>query len=102
MHNKHKFFILGIIIGFGIPFIENILEEKFDPEKPFAKLLVFGGSLWHYAFLYIVVINSIVLYVQRLSVKINPESKFVFFISGVSSGFALISIVAANVELIIK
>ena len=98
MNNKHKFFILGIIIGVTLPFSEHVLDETFDANNLFVNFLLFGQKIWHYVFLYVVVINSIILYVKRFRIKINPQSRIVFLFSGVSSGFALISIVAATVE----
>jgi len=98
LHNKHIFFAIGILLGFSIPFVEHYLDVSAEPDKPFAKILLFGTSLWHYIFLYIVVLNSIILYVQRLRKRINPASKIIFLISGISAGFALISIIAATVQ----
>ena len=97
MHSKHKFFTLGIILGLSIPFTEHYLNEETNPNNPFEKFVLFGTSLWHYIFLYTILINSILLYVQRLRRRINPESRIVFLISGISFGFALISIIAATV-----
>ena len=97
MHSKHKFFTLVIILGLSIPFTEHYMDIDTDPYNPFEKFVLFGTSLWHYIFLYIILINSILLYVQRLRRRINPESRVVFLISGISSGFALISIIAATV-----
>jgi len=97
MHSKHKFFALGIILGLSIPFVEHYIDIDADPDNPFEKFVLFGTSLWHYIFLYTILINSILLYVQRLRRRINPESRIVFLISGISFGFALISIIAATV-----
>ena len=97
MDNKHKFFAIGILLGFAIPFIEHSFDSSADPNNPFEKFVLLGTTMWHYIFLYIVVINSTLLYVQRLRRRINPESRVVFLISGISSGFAIISIIAATV-----
>ena len=96
MHNKHKYFALGFILGFSIPFAEHYLDSDPEVDNPFERFLLFGTSAWHYIFLYVVVINSIILYFQRLRERINPESRLVFMISGVSSGFAIISIISAT------
>jgi len=97
IENKHKFFAIGILIGFTIPFVENYLEVNEEEDNPFKRFLLIGTSFWHYIFLYIVVVNSIFLYMKRLRERINPNSRIIFLISGVSSGFALISIIAATI-----
>ena len=88
-------------MGFIIPFSENALGGEFDSSKPFVNLLIFGEKVWQYIFLYVIVINSSLLYVQRFRTKINPESRFVFLLSGVSSGFAIVSIIAATIEFLV-
>ena len=98
MEQKQKYFILGLIIGFGIPITEHVLASDIDPDRPFEKFVVFGEKLWLYFFLYIVLINSVLLYFKRLRVRINPESRGVFLITGTSFGFAFISIIAATIE----
>jgi len=98
MHNKHKFFILGILLGFIIPFSEHALDAEFDASEPFVDFFIFGEKIWQYVFLYVIVINSILLYVQRFRTKINPESRVVFLLSGISLGFALVSIIAATID----
>ncbi len=98
MEQKQKYFVLGLIIGFGIPFTEHVLASEIDPDRPFEKFLVFGEKLWHYFFLYIILINSILLYVKRLRARINPESRGIFLITGTSFGFAFISIIAITIE----
>jgi len=103
MENKHKFFVIGLLLGFSMPFVEYYLEVNEEVDNPFKKFLSLGTTFWHYIFLYIVVLNSIVLYMKRLRERINPNSRIIFFISGISSGFALLSIIAAtliNFELI--
>ena len=88
-------------MGFIIPFSENALSGVFDLNKPFLNLLIFGEKVWQYIFLYAVVVNSALLFVQRFRTKINPESRFVFLLSGVSSGFAIVSIIAATIEFLV-
>jgi len=99
MHNKHKFFILGLFLGFTIPFSEHALEAGFDSSKLFVNFLVFGEKIWQYVFLYVILINSVLLYVKRFRSRINPDSKLVFLLSGLSFGFAAVSIIAATVNL---
>lgn len=96
MHNKHKFFAIGILLGFIIPFVEHYISFQ-EIDNPFEKFVLMGTAVWHYIFLYVVVINSTLLYVKQFREKINPESKLVFIVSGVSSGFAIISLIAATV-----
>jgi len=85
-------------MGFIVPFTENALGAGFDVSKPFVNLLIFGEKVWQYIFLYVILINSVLLYVKRFRSRINPESRLVFLLSGVSSGFALVSIIAATIE----
>lgn len=99
MESKHVVFTIGILLGFSIPFVEYYLEAEEKIDNPFEKFLLFGTSIWHYIFLYVVVINSVFLYVKRLRDRINPNSKIIFVISGVSAGFALISIISATIPL---
>ena len=99
MENKHVFFTIGILLGLSIPFAEHYIEANEEIDNPFEKFLLFGTSIWHYIFLYVVVVNSIILYVKRLRERINPNSKIIFLISGVSAGFALISIISASIPL---
>jgi len=98
MHNKHKFFAIGVLLGFIIPFAEHYIGANEGIDNPFEKFVLMGTAVWHYIFLYVVVINSILLYVKQFREKINPESKLVFIVSGVSSGFAIISLIAATVN----
>jgi len=101
LQHKEKYFILGIIIGFVIPFFEHfIIHNSLNMTNAFAEIVVFGGKIWQYVFLYIIVISSIILYVKRFRTKINAENKMIFLISGVSLGFAVISIIAATINLI--
>jgi len=99
MESKHVFFTIGILLGFSIPFVEHYLDAEEEIDNPFEKFLLFGTSIWHYIFLYVVVINSVFLYVKRLRDRINPNNKIIFLISGVSSGFALVSIISATIPL---
>lgn len=99
MEHKKKYFILGIIIGFVIPFFEHVISNNsFNMTNVFAEILVFGEKIWQYVFLYLIVINSLILYVKRFRTKINPENRMIFLISGVSLGFAIISIISATIN----
>ena len=100
MDAKQKYFILGIIIGIAIPFSEHAIDSNADPDRPFGKFVLFGGQIWHYVFLYMVLINSLLLYFKRLRARINPESRGVFLITGTSFGFAFTSIIAATIEFV--
>ena len=99
MENKTKFFALGFALGFAIPFIENSVRF-FDPSMMslFEKVIVLTGAIWQYVFLYLVAAFTLILYFKKLRDKINPESRFVFLISGVALGFAIISIISATIE----
>ena len=100
LENKTKFFALGFALGFAIPFIENSIRF-FDPTMMglFEKVIVLTGAIWQYIFLYLVAAFTLILYFKRLRDKINPESKFVFLVSGVALGFAVISIISATVQI---
>jgi len=101
LDSKHKFFILGIMIGVFIPFFEHAVSyNSLDMTNVFAQILAFGGKVWQYVFLYIIVISSIILYVKPFRAKVNPEHKILFLISGVALGFAIISIISATINLI--
>jgi len=99
MHNKHKFFILGLFLGFTIPFSEHALVAGFDSSKLFVNFLVFGEKIWQYVFLYVILINSVLLYVKRFRSRINPDSRLVFLLSGITFGFAAVSIIVATMNL---
>ncbi len=89
------------MIGFVIPFLEHaIIYNSLNMTNVFAQILVFGEKIWQYVFLYLIMINAIILYVKRFRTKINPESRIIFLISGVSFGFAAISIISATINLI--
>ena len=94
MENKHKFFLIGLISGFLVPFLEQFSKNNFDLANHFAAFLVWGGETWQFIFLFFIVTQSVFLYFRRLRKKINPEHKFIFVISGVSFGFAIISIIS--------
>ena len=101
MEHKQKYFILGIIIGFGVPFLEHIIvNNSLDMTNVFVEMIVFGEKVWQYVFLYLIVISSVILYVKRFRTKINTESRLIFLISGVSLGFAIISIISTTINLI--
>ena len=102
MENKDKYFFLGFALGFVIPFLESSIKLAADPNliSIFGKMLVLTGSIWQYIFLYLVALFTLILYFKKLRDKINPESKFVFLISGVALGFAIISIISATINLI--
>ena len=102
MQNNEKFFILGFILGFGIPFLEHAITYA-DPSIAgvFGKALVVGGNVWQYFFLYIIVLSSILLFFNKFRDKINPQSKFIFIITGIALGFAVISIISATIHFII-
>ena len=97
MENKHKFFLIGLISGFFIPFLEQFVKNNLDVITHFAAFVVWGGEVWQYVFLFAIVTQSIVLYFGRLRKRINPEHKFIFIISGVSLGFAIISIISITI-----
>ena len=102
MENKDKYFFLGFALGFVIPFLESSIKSAADPNliSIFGKMLVLTGSIWQYIFLYLVALFTFILYFKKLRDKINPESRFVFLISGVALGFAIISIISATIDLI--
>ena len=97
MENKHKFFLIGLISGFFIPFLEQVAKNNFDVTNHFAVFIVWGGEIWQFVFLFAIVTQSVFLYFRRLRNRINPEHKFIFIISGVSLGFALISIISMTI-----
>ena len=101
MENKHKFFALGFVLGFASPFFEHLIKYR-DPSITsfFAKALVVGGDVWQYVFLYLIVAITIILYFPKIREKINPESRYVFLVSGVALGFAIISIISATINFI--
>ena len=91
--------MIGIAVGFLIPFIENTISDNgLDAISTFAKAIVLGGEIWHYIFLYLVLVNSVILYVKKLREKINPNAKFVFLLSGIAFGFSIISIISATLQ----
>ena len=102
MENKDKYFFLGFALGFVIPFLESSIKSAADPNliSLFGKVLVVSGAIWQYIFLYLVALFTLILYFKKLRDKINPESRFVFLISGVALGFAIISIISATIDLI--
>ena len=102
MENKDKYFFLGFALGFVIPFLEGSIKSAADPNliSLFGMVLVVSGAIWQYIFLYLVALSTLILYFQKLRDKINPESRFIFLISGVALGFAIISIISATIDLI--
>lgn len=99
MERKDKFFILGGILGFVIPFVEHVAtHNSLDVTTVLEEVLLFGVSIWHYVFLYLVLVVSLLVYVKRLRERINPNSRMFFLVSGVAFGFALISIIAATIQ----
>ncbi len=102
MENKDKYFFLGFALGFLIPFLESSIKSAADPNliSLFGMVLVVSGAIWQYIFLYLVALFTLILYFKKLRDKINPESRFIFLISGVALGFAIISIISATIDLI--
>ena len=102
MENKDKYFFLGFALGFVIPFLESSIKSAADPNliSLFGMVLVLSGAIWQYIFLYLVALFTLILYFKKLRDKINPESRFVFLISGVALGFAIISIISATIDMI--
>jgi len=102
LENKDKYFFLGFALGFVIPFLESSIKSAADPNliSLFGMVLVLTGAIWQYIFLYLVALFTLILYFKKLRDKINPESRFVFLISGVALGFAIISIISATIDLI--
>ncbi len=102
MENKDKYFFLGFALGFVIPFLESSIKSAADPNliSLFGMMLVVSGAIWQYIFLYLVALFTLILYFKKLRDKINQESRFVFLISGVALGFAIISIISATIDLI--
>lgn len=99
MERKHKFFILGGILGFVIPFVEHAgTNISLDVTTVLEEALLIGVSIWHYVFLYLVLVVSLLVSVRRFRERINPKSRMVFLISGVAFGFAIITIVAATIQ----
>jgi len=102
LENKDKYFFLGFALGFLIPFLESSIKSAADPNliSLFGMVLVVSGAIWQYIFLYLVALSTLILYFQKLRDKINPESRFIFLISGVALGFAIISIISATIDFI--
>jgi len=102
LENKDKYFFLGFALGFVIPFLESSIKSAADPNliSLFGMVLVLSGAIWQYVFLYLVALFTLILYFKKLRDKINLESRFVFLISGVALGFAVISIISATIDLI--
>ncbi len=99
MERKHKFFILGAILGFVLPFVEHVgTHYSLDVTTVLEEALLIGVSIWHYVFLYLVLVVSLLVSVRRFRERINPKSRMVFLISGVAFGFAIITIVAATIQ----
>jgi len=99
MESKDKFFILGGILGFVIPFVESVAtHSSLDVTTVLEEILLFGVSIWHYVFLYLVLLVSLLVFVKRLRERINPNSRMFFLVSGVAFGFALISIISATLQ----
>ncbi len=99
MESKDKFFILGGILGFVIPFVESVAtHNSLDVTTILEEILLFGVSIWHYVFLYLVLLVSLLVFVKRLRERINPNSRIFFLVSGVAFGFALISIISATLQ----
>ncbi len=103
METKHNFFILGGILGFVIPFVEYVgTHNSLDFTTVLKEILLFGVSIWHYVFLYLVLLVSLLVIVKRLRERIDSNSKIFFLISGVAFGFALISIISATIQVFIN
>ncbi len=101
MENKHKFFALGSVLGFVIPFFENLIRyETPDITNLFGYVLIVSGNIWQYIFLYLVAALTFVLYFNKTREKINSESRFVFLVSGAALGFAIISVISATIGFI--
>ena len=98
MENKHKFGLIGLVLGFFIPFLEQIAKNNFDIANHFEVFVVWGGEVWQYVFLFAIIMQSIFLFFRKLRKRINPEHKFIFIISGVSFGFAIISILSMTIS----
>ena len=98
MENKYKFFLIGLMSGFFVPFLEQLARNNLDILSHFGFFLVWGGEAWQFVFLFFIVTQSVFLFFRRLRKRINPEHKFIFIISGVSFGFAIVSILSMTIS----
>ena len=101
MENKEKFFALGSFLGLIIPFFENLVRyETPNITSEFGQVLIVSGNVWQFVFLYLIVIMTFILYFKKTREKINQESRFIFLVSGVALGFAVISIISATISVL--
>jgi len=99
MRQKHKFFILGMTLGVVIPLTEfGITNNRLDVYSIYAAAIVIGGAIWHYIFLYMVLLNALIVYVKKLRDRIHPDSKVVFLTSGIAFGFSILAIISTTIE----
>ncbi len=101
MQNNEKFFILGSVLGLVIPFFENLVRYQ-NPNitSLLGQMLIVSVNIWEYVFLYLIVIMTAFLFFKKTREKLNQESRFFFFISGVALGFATLSIITATINAI--
>jgi len=96
---KDKYFIFGVASGIIFPLVEyGLTNNTLNITSKFTQAFILGGELWHFIFLYLVVFNSLLIYVKKLRDRINPNSKIAFVVSGVAFGFSIISIISGTVE----
>jgi len=59
LENKHKFFLVGLISGFFVPFVEQLAKNNFDLSTHLGSFLVWGGEAWQFVFLFFIVTQSV-------------------------------------------
>ena len=95
MEKQYKIFVIGAIIAFLIPFIDDIAYYSEYSEFPsFLEAVKTGTVVWNFIYLVMLAVIIPIRIIPQLRSKLTPKQMLALnFFSGQSFGFVIIRII---------
>ena len=92
MKKVYSIFIIGFILAFPIPFIDDLLNfEEFSKNPSFVEAVKTGAKLWSFIFLLILAVIIPIRLVPSLNTRLSRRQLLALnFVSGQSLGYVII------------
>ena len=92
MNKTYLIFIVGILLAFPIPLIDDLVDpEEFSKNPTYLTAIQTGANVWVFSYLFILACIILIRMIPTLNTKLSKNQLLALsFVSGQSFGFVVI------------
>ncbi len=92
MNRTYSIFVIGAILAFPIPLIDDLLDsEEFSKNPTYLTAIQTGANVWLFSYLIILAVVILIRIIPSLNTRLSKNQLLALnFLSGQSFGFVII------------